>query len=467
MFKRIIVPLDGSQRAEQAIPFAARIARELASTVQLVHVIDATTIFLSTRIIQPSLKQSMLDTHQDNATKYLEQVAQSAQLEGIPTKITVLFGSAASAIISIADNSDLIVLCSHGYTGVTRLVLGSVAEYVIRHGSTPILLLREGAIPVQELSTNQHAAARILVTLDGSIAAKAALAPAIALASALSAPQPVKLHLLRVVKAEVPESEDQLLRLTGRPQRYLQMIAEHLDEEVAIPQTASSALSMRYSTLVSPDVVGAIVNAAEHGLGGEASGYDVLAIATRGQTGLKKLALGSVTSGVIDQINMPVLVVPPASETDQRPDVQKIDQQLETKQEVPFLRPGAAYPKDYVIAAIDDESEARQAMRELEDAGIAAENIHFFTSRQVLESAEDTAVTRSPLSRLADVFQAVASDDDAHVLIYVEEARRGRNIINVLAENSEQVQTISDILVKHHAHNIKYFGRWAVTVLHP
>ena len=161
MFKRIIVPLDGSQRAEHAIPFAARIARELASTVQLVHVIDASTIFLSTRIIQPALKQSMLDTHQDNATKYLEQVAQSAQLEGIPTKITVLFGSAASAILTTAKNSDLIVLCSHGYTGITRLVLGSVAEYVIRHGSTPILLLREEAIPAQEPSTNQHAAARI------------------------------------------------------------------------------------------------------------------------------------------------------------------------------------------------------------------------------------------------------------------------------------------------------------------
>ena len=76
-------------------------------------------------------------------------------------------------------------------------------------------------------------------------------------------------------------------------------------------------------------------------------------------------------------------------------------------------------------------------------------------------------MTRSFFSRIADVFQAVASDDDANVLIYVEEARRGKHIINVLAEKAEQVEMIRNILVKHHARNIKYFGRWAVTVLHP
>ncbi len=467
MFKHILAPLDGSQRAEQAIPFAARIARTAKSIVQLVHVVDSTTIFLSTRMVQPSLKQSVLDTHLNNATSYLEQVARSRQLEGIQTKTTVLFGSAASAILSAAENSDLIVLCSHGYTGMTRLVLGSVAEYVIRHGSVPIVLLREGAIPDSESSQNRRASVRILVTLDGSIAAKAALAPAIALSSTLSAPLPGILDLLRVVKAQVPENDDERLRLTSRPQRYLQMIAEHLDEESAIPPTTISALSIRCSTIVSLNVVGAIVDAAEHGVAESSGGYDVLAMATRGQTGLKKLALGSITSGVIDQINIPMLVVPPASETDQRPNGRKIDRQLEKKREVPFLRPGAAYPKDYVIAVIDDAQEAQPVMRELEDAGIVAEDIHFFTSREVLESAEDTAVTRSFFSRIADVFQAVASDDDANVLIYVEEARRGKHIINVLAEKAEQVEMIRNILVKHHARNVKYFGRWAVTVLHP
>jgi len=467
MFKHILVPLDGSQRAEQAIPFAARIARVSKGIVQLVSVVDSSTMFLSTRMVQPALKQSVLDAHLNDATRYLEQVARSSQLEGIQTKITVLFGSAASAILSAAENSDLVVLCSHGYTGMTRLVLGSVAEYVIRHGPVPILLLREGAIPGVESSMNKHMPVRVLVTLDGSIAAKTVLAPAIALSSTLSAPSPGTLHLLRVVKAQVPESDNEKRQLTSRAQHYLQMIAEHVHEELPAAHAASPEMTLTYSTVVSPDVVAAIVDAAEHGVAEEPGGYDVLAMATRGQTGLKRLALGSVTSGVIDQINLPMLVVPPGREVDKRPDQQKIDRQLEKKQAVPFLRAGAAYPKNYVIAVIDDIQEAQQAMRELQEAGIAAEDIHFFKSREVLESAEDTAATRSFLSRIADAFQAVASDDDAHVLIYVEEARRGKHIINVQAGKPEQVEMIKDILVKHHARNIKYFGRWAITVLHP
>ncbi|HLG62935.1 MAG TPA: universal stress protein [Ktedonosporobacter sp.] len=467
MFQQILAPLDGSQRAEQALPFAACIARAAKGTVQLVYVVDASTMFLSTRMVQPSFKQSVLDTHLNDANRYLEQVARSPQLEGIQTKTTVLFGSAASAILSAAENSDLIVLCSHGYTGVTRLVLGSVAEYVIRHGSVPILLLREGAIPDIKPSKNRRTPVRVLATLDGSIAAKAALAPAIALSSTLSAPSPGIVHLLRVVKAQAPESDDEELRLTSRAQHYLHMVAEHIHEELPASHAANPELALTYSTVISPDVVEAIVDAAEHGVAEEPGGYDILAMATRGQTGLKRLAMGSVTSGVIDQTNIPMLVVPPGDETEKRPDVQKIDRQLEKKQEVPFLRAGAAYPKNYVIAVIEDDQEAQRAIRELQEAGIAAEDIHFLKSREVLESVEDTAVTRSFLSRIADVFQAVASDDDAHVLIYVEEARRGRHIINVQAEKSEQVEMIKDILVKHHARTIKYFGRWAVTVLQP
>jgi hypothetical protein len=69
-------------------------------------------------------------------------------------------------------------------------------------------------------------------------------------------------------------------------------------------------------------------------------------------------------------------------------------------------------------------------------------------------------------SRIADVFQTITLDEDAHMLIYVEEALRGHAILNVYAPADEQVERIKGILVAHHARTIKYFGRWAITVLH-
>ena len=118
------------------------------------------------------------------------------------------------------------------------------------------------------------------------------------------------------------------------------------------------------------------------------------------------------------------------------------------------------------MAVIDDVKEAQDAVEALRLAGIPAEDIRLFESQEVLEYAEHTERTRSLGTRIADVFQAITSDEDAHVLIYVEEALRGHAILNVYAPTDEQVERVKDILVAHHARNIKYFGRWAITVLH-
>jgi hypothetical protein len=84
----------------------------------------------------------------------------------------------------------------------------------------------------------------------------------------------------------------------------------------------------------------------------------------------------------------------------------------------------------------------------------------------MIEYAEHTERTRNLRSRIADVFGAIASDEDAHVLIYVEEALRGHAILNVYAPTPEQAERIKDLFVDHHARTIQYFGRWAITVLH-
>src|SRR5947209_14727850 len=196
--------------------------------------------------------------------------------------------------------------------------------------------------------------------------------------------------------------------------------------------------------------------------GDEVSGsYNVVAMATNGRSGIQRWVMGSVTEGVLTKTRLPLLVVRPTDEKDRSHATSGTQER-----EFPLTQPGAGYPKHYVMAVIDDVKEAQDAVQALRNADIPAEDIRLFERHEIIEYAEHTERTRSLRSRIADVFQAITSDEDAHVLIYVEEALRGHAILNVYASTSGQAERVKDILVDHHARTIKYFGRWAITILH-
>ena len=184
-------------------------------------------------------------------------------------------------------------------------------------------------------------------------------------------------------------------------------------------------------------------------------------MATNGRSGLQRWVMGNVTEGVLAKTRLPLLVVRP---------VDRADESHATSgtqgREFPLTRPVDGYPKHYLMAVIDDVAEARDGVQALRNADIPAEDIRLFEKHEIVEYTEHTERTRSLRSRVVGVIQAFASDEDAHVLIYVEEALRGRAILNVYAPTSERAERIKDILVDHHARTIKYFGRWAITVLH-
>lgn len=458
MFKRILVPLDGSERAEQAIPTAARIASGSGGSVILLQVIDV-VLFSHTYVAHPSLIESLLETSMNEARKYLTEVTASSMFNGIPTEIYVPFGSAASQILSVADSSqaDSVVLTSKGLTGVTRWVMGSVAEYVIRHASVPVLLLREGNALPADLYPETERSVHALVPLDGSFFAKAALEPTAFLISALAVPDRGTLHLTRVVKPGKTDNDE------ARAERYLRLIADQVRGEL-LARSEVLDLTITCSVAVHQDAAEGIIGVAEHGehAGGDdgSGGCDMIAMATNGRSGLRRWVMGSVTEGVLNNTRLPLLIVRPSEERDRSrltPETQE--------REFPLTRPGAVYPKHFIIAVIDDVKEAEDAVQSLHNAGISPADIRLFESHEVLEYAEHTERTRSLGSRIADVLRAITSDEDAHVLIYVEEALRGHAILNIYAPGSEQVERVNDILAAHHARNIKYFGRWAVTIL--
>ena len=319
MFQRILVPLDGSHRAERAIPIAARLARTSGGSVVLVRVVSTPAEFWPSLVSEPNMAQTIVDTDLADTKKYLAGITTASELDGVPTETVVLFGPPASTILSVAHSShaDLIVLCSHGYTGMTRWVLGSVAEKVIRHASIPVFVLREGGPMPAGPHPDATRPLRALVALDGSSHAKTAIEPAANLIAALAAPAQGELHLTRVVKPVAADDEekdpDGREHFLHKAKRYLSSTVEHLREGLVAPVVAELKLPITWSVAVDTDVASALIKVAENGEDTEGAGVfggcDLIAMATHGRGGMQRWAMGSITERVLNTTKLPLLVI--------------------------------------------------------------------------------------------------------------------------------------------------------------
>ncbi len=327
MFKRVLVPLDGSARAERALAVGARIVRNSGGSLLLLRVVGTSIEFWPYQAPQPGQAQRTVDASLEEASKYLASTA--AALEGVPTETMALFGPTASTILSVAyaHDVDLIVMCSHGYTGVTRWIMGSVAEKVARHATVPVLILREGG----PLPAGPHPDAtrplRVLVPLDGSTRAKSAIEPASLLITALAAPAQGALHLARVVRPPEAGHVDlahldavEREHVLHKAKKYLSAAVEHIRGGLIAQQVAGLNLGITWSVAVDTDIASAIIRVAENGEDAEGSGVfggcDIIAMATHGFGGLQRWAMGSITERVLNATRLPVLIVRPSDMID-------------------------------------------------------------------------------------------------------------------------------------------------------
>jgi nucleotide-binding universal stress UspA family protein len=330
MFKRILVPLDGSPRAMRALPVAARLARTSNGRVVLVQVATAPVDYSACNATSPMLLQETIDAELEVTNRYLERVANTNELAGISVEIMALFGSPAQAILSAASTypADLIVMCSHGSTGLKRWVMGSVALKLARYSPVPVLILRQdGSIPAYPRSDATRPL-RVLVPLDGSVLAKAAVLPAAQLVTALAGQGASALHFVRVVKLP-PDIEEQsregldpVLReqVLHKAKIYLDSIVRQLREGPLV----GTKLSITWSVVIENDAAEGITSVAENGEDAEGAGAfggcDIIAMATHGRGGLQRWAMGSVTERVLGLTRLPVLVVRP-HEAETKPEV--------------------------------------------------------------------------------------------------------------------------------------------------
>jgi nucleotide-binding universal stress UspA family protein len=266
MFQQIMVPLDGSELAERALPCAARLGVATGATLHLVHAVELVpppTVGFALAYMPGRIHGNLVAQETQQATAYLDKMRERVAATGAHVRTEQMLGDVTAILLDYERDAgiDLVVMCSHGRTGLTRFVLGSVAEHLLRHGTAPVLLVRPFGDP--EPVTLQHA----VVPLDGSERAEEALRVVDQLARYVVH----EVTLLRVIGAaeEGPDAKRYLDEVAGR------LTQEHLACQRRVEQGDPAA------TII--DVAGT---------------DKVVVMATHGRSGLTRWALGSVADRV-------------------------------------------------------------------------------------------------------------------------------------------------------------------------
>jgi nucleotide-binding universal stress UspA family protein len=329
MFQRIVVPLDGSTRAERAVPVAARLARPAHGTLIFTRAVLPPMDYSKCASRHSAIwERNLHEKQRAEATSYLVKamLAHTGDLQGIDSELGVATGIIPQAICSVArsEHAHLIVICSRGETGLKRRFFGSVALEVVRHSSVPVLVLHEQgkAMPVSQLACP----VRAIVALDGSTLSESALEPAAHLIAALAAPGQATLQLLRVVDPLASEGKwrshthvdiSKQIQARNAAETYLRTVAERLRHG----SLAALNLLVTSSVVSSPDVVGTIIQQAENGKwNGQVGECALIALALHEHTGLRHLSMGHVTRRAFEATKLPLLLVRPQPTTVQRPE---------------------------------------------------------------------------------------------------------------------------------------------------
>lgn len=143
MYRQIVVPLDGSHLAEEALAEAKKMAKAGSTALKLIRVVDTyrtQSLPATGMALDYSMLSELAEEEIEDAKTYLEAKVAEVKAEGLEVSGDVLHGPIARQICSAAGEDDLIVMSSHGRTGIKRWFLGSVAEEVMRNAECPVLL---------------------------------------------------------------------------------------------------------------------------------------------------------------------------------------------------------------------------------------------------------------------------------------------------------------------------------------
>jgi nucleotide-binding universal stress UspA family protein len=296
LFKKILIPLDGSENSEAVIPFAAEIARQSGGELVFVTAVQQVGVWDATMSLQ------VLDRETQVATEYLEDRSKKAIEAGAKVTTKIARGDAAESVLAAADETgaDLLAITTHGRSGITRWLFGSVATHIIEHAKVPVLVLRprEG----EDKGAPGPVVKKILVPLDGSEVAQSILPVVEGFAKTMGAS--VVLFTAVAPLAAYPGFETSGAAAIGEVVQGLQEQAEQTMARIA-KEVQARGIETSYVVALETAVEGTVRAADDLNV-------DLIAIATHGRGGVERIVLGSVADGVIRRsADVPVLVVRP------------------------------------------------------------------------------------------------------------------------------------------------------------
>lgn len=294
IMKRILVPLDGSPLSEAILPVAEEWAKEDGAEVILLRAV---------RIPHGSAGDTDAEVRAvAEGEAYLKELASRLERRGLTrVRWALWYDEPAHAIAEAAarNGADLIALATHGRGGLSRLLLGSVAETVVRSARVPVLLMRG------QSAWKPWATGKILVPLDGSETSETIL-PVV---ERLAGPRDLTISLLEVVeplpsavRAETPLGLEELIAVRRKDtERYLAKVAEPRRDKGLRVEWATG---FGYAA----ETIAAIA---------QEKRADLIAMATHGRSGLGRLFFGSVAEAVLRHATVPVLLFKAAERSEQ------------------------------------------------------------------------------------------------------------------------------------------------------
>lgn len=283
MYDDILVPFDGSDGATAVLEHAADVARWADATLHLLYVADTTRD--SVTVVQGRAVDALVR----EGESVLGEAEGTLAARDVDATTDVVQGNPATAIVEYADeyDHDLLVMATHGREGVSRFLLGSVSEKVVRLATVPVLTAR--LRPDERLAFPYE---DVLVPTDGSSAADRAADHALSLAAALDA----TVHVLSVVEdgSPVPDA-------LSSDADEAAAAADAVDDVIADAEARGVAETVRHVERGSPAeaILGCV----------EANGVDAVVMGTTGRRGTDRILLGSVAEKTVRAAPVPVLTI--------------------------------------------------------------------------------------------------------------------------------------------------------------
>lgn len=307
MTRTVVVPLDRSEVAESALPFAVSLAQKIDASIILLAVIDMPYEFAAW-LEASTVIDARIDV-EDAYADYLESLA--LKLEGVQVETVVRSGNAPSEIEKFVDGLEdpIVVMTSHGRSGISKLLIGSVTQQVVHRLETPVIVVP--ARTPEDQASDPAALETLLFPLDGSQFAEFALETALIL---MGDARP-KIHLLRVVEvvswygaaysAQDYRGLDPYIEASrDTAESYLHMVATNLRDR-GFEVTTAVAVGM---------VADQIENAAND------QEADLVVMSTHGRAGVGRLIFGSVAERTLRQTPAPLMLVRPDADISDIPD---------------------------------------------------------------------------------------------------------------------------------------------------